>query len=125
MPSILIVDDDAPVRRTLEKMLESAGFETVSAADGSEGLELFRRRRPDLVVTDIIMPNEEGLGLIRDLRNEDPGVRILAISGGSRLGTLDFLRMARSLGAADTLAKPFEKEEFLTHVRRCLGTPTG
>lgn len=120
MACILIVDDDAPVRRTLEKILSKQGYEVVVAADGREGAMLFRHRRPDLVITDLIMPNQEGLGMIARIRAEDPGARIIAISGGGRVGNTDFLKMARMVGAMETMAKPFAMDDILARVRRCL-----
>lgn len=107
------------VRRLLQQMLERAGHDVVAAADGVEGLAAARAHQPDLVVTDILMPNKEGIETIRELRQEIPGLPILVISGdpGSKL----YLEMARLLGAHAALTKPFRSADLLGAVDRLLG----
>jgi CheY-like chemotaxis protein len=117
--TILVIDDEAEVRQTLARML--AGHAVHEAADGGAGLALAAELAPDLVVTDILMPEKEGIETIRELRRAHPRVRILAISGGGQSGTLDFLDMARALGADAALAKPFRRSELLEMVERLLG----
>ena len=85
MQRILVIDDDPLVRRTMERLLQKSGYEVRLAVDGIEGLRAFRTQRPDLVITDIIMPQKEGLDTIRLLRTWSPDVKIIAISGGSRI----------------------------------------
>jgi two-component system, chemotaxis family, chemotaxis protein CheY len=120
MPSVLVVDDDPNVRDTICQILEGCGFEMLLAPDGKRGLALFRRHKPDLVITDIIMPEQEGLGLIREILAEAPEARILAISGGGRIGNADFLRMAQRFGAKDILPKPFDLDDLVDKVNSCL-----
>jgi len=123
---VLIIDDDAPVRRTIRRGLESAGYAVLDAADGREGLDLIGKRRPDLVVVDIVMPETDGLEVVRFGRAAHPAVKFLAISGFLRGGGPDYLRCAQLLGADGILAKPFRLDEMLQVVARLIGpaTPT-
>lgn len=113
MGHILLVDDDAALRRTLRAMLERAGYAVVEAGDGDQAMASFTADRPDLVLTDIIMPNREGVETIRDLRAHDPSVPIIAMSGGGQTGGDLFLKIAGRLGAAATLAKPIRQATLL------------
>jgi CheY-like chemotaxis protein len=121
MTRILVIDDDPLVRATVRTILDGAGYGIALASDGQDGLAEFRRERADLVITDIVMPEMEGIETIRQLRSLDPKLPILAISGGGRGIPLDYLRMAQELGASDALSKPFEADELLDAVKRCLG----
>jgi len=123
--NILVIDDDAIVRRTLQEILESEGFQVTSAENGRQGIAAFDRRRPDLVITDIIMPDQEGIETIIHLRKVWPQGPIIAISGGGRIGNVDFLQMAERIGADAILSKPFEPEELLALVTRCLDKGRG
>jgi DNA-binding response OmpR family regulator len=118
---ILIIDDDLAVRDTLIAILEERGYEVITAVNGQQGLAVFRRERPDLLVTDIVMPVKEGLQTIREIREEWPDMKIIAISGGSRTQRHDFLEIARQLGAWDVVVKPFDPDDFLARIDRCLG----
>jgi CheY-like chemotaxis protein len=120
MKKILVIDDNMVVRNTIVQILESEGYEVVSAEDGRRGLFVFRSEKPDLVVTDIIMPEKEGIETIRDIRSEVPDAKIIAISGGGRIGNTDFLKIARQLGASDIVAKPLDPDHFLDVVKNCL-----
>lgn len=120
MALILLIDDDRELRWTLRLMLEEAGHEVVEAADGVAGVELQSRIEPELIVTDIIMPEKEGIETILDLRRHDPNARIIAISGGGRLTPDDFLSAARRLGAYRSLKKPFRREQLLEAIDACL-----
>jgi DNA-binding response OmpR family regulator len=120
---ILIIDDEDQPRRMLQQVLIRAGYEVVEARDGNQGLQLFRVSQTDLIITDILMPEKEGLETIIDLRREFPAVKIIAISGGGRTGNLNFLEVAKRLGAQRTLQKPFELQEMLIAVRELLQTP--
>jgi YesN/AraC family two-component response regulator len=113
---VLVIDDEAALRQTMRRMLESAGHEVIEAENGRLGLEAYRKQPADVVLTDIIMPQKEGIETIRDIRAVDSKVRIVAISGGGRHQNMDFLRIAAKLGASSTLAKPFRKEELLACV---------
>jgi two-component system, chemotaxis family, chemotaxis protein CheY len=120
MAKILVIDDDVMVRHTISKILRHGGHEVVLAEDGVRGMVAFRKERPDLVITDIIMPEQEGIATISQIRRETHDAKIIAVSGGGRIGNADFLAMARKLGANDILAKPFLPEELLSRVKTCL-----
>jgi len=120
MPKILVIDDDLMVRNTIAKILRHGGFEVIIAEDGARGLVSFRREQPDLVITDIIMPEKEGIEVIIEMRRERPDTKIIAVSGGGRIGNADFLGMAKSLGAAAVIAKPFLPEDLISRVKTCL-----
>lgn len=120
MAKILVIDDDALVRETIIQILEDRGYTVVSAEDGEHGLAAFRAEQPDLVITDIIMPEKEGIQTIAQMRGERPDTKIIAISGGGRIGNIDFLKIARHLGAMDILPKPFDPDELVSRVGRCL-----
>jgi len=113
---ILIIDDDELMRTTLFRTLEAAGHEVVEATDGNEGLLAFENGGIELVITDIMMPEKEGLETIRELRRSDGEVKIVAISGGHRTGNLNYLGMAAVFGANGTLAKPFRREDLLAKI---------
>lgn len=113
MKRILIIDDDTQFRQMLRQTLERAGYEVVEAADGNEGIKLFREAPTDLVITDIIMPGKEGIETIIELQREFPDVKIIAISGGGRIEAEEYLGFAKKLKVAGTFEKLFDREELL------------
>jgi DNA-binding response OmpR family regulator len=117
---ILLIDDDVIVRQTISDVLTEAGYDVALACDGAVGLRMYRRSRPDLVITDIIMPDKEGIETLLEIRKIDPDAKVIAISGGGRTSNMRILDVARTMGANDTLAKPFDLHELLTVVRRWL-----
>jgi CheY-like chemotaxis protein len=117
---ILVIDDEALVRQALTEVLEHRGYEVQCAPDGRQGLRAFHMRRPDLVISDIIMPEMEGIETIMELRILSRDCPIIAISGGGRSGEAVFLDVAKRLGATASLRKPFETEDLLRTVARCL-----
>ena len=120
MASILIIDDDDALRHTMRKILERAGHRVREAADGARGLTLFRQEASDVVVTDLIMPEKEGIETIIELREGYPWVKILAVSGGGSVDPDGPLTDARYLGADATLPKPFSVEDLQDAVARLL-----
>lgn len=120
MAKILVVDDEDLVRMTLRQMLEADGHEVLEAANGREGVALHSSDPVDLVVTDIIMPEQEGIETIVQLRRKNPQLKIIAISGGGRMKNMDFLKIASHVGADATLTKPFSTKELLETVNDCL-----
>lgn len=118
--TILVIDDDTAVRQTVRAILERAGYLVREADDGEQGMKLYRDARADLVITDLFMPQQDGIETIQQLRAEFPGARILAVSGGASLGAEGPLIDALMLGADETLAKPFSKDELLQRVRELI-----
>jgi DNA-binding response OmpR family regulator len=119
MALVLVIDDEPLMRHLMRRTIEEAGHQVVEAPDGEVGMRLFADRRPDLVVTDIYMPNKEGIQTIREMRACEADIPILAVSGGGGI-SLDFLWMARELGATEALAKPFRQEVFLSAIDRLM-----
>lgn len=115
--SVLLIDDDMFVRSTLEDTLTEAGYSVTAFADGREAVRRIADLRADLVVTDLLMPNMDGVELIRQLRSQKPGLKILAISGGGPNIGLQLLDIAGKMGANRTLPKPFSPLEFVEAVR--------
>jgi DNA-binding response OmpR family regulator len=121
MPFILLVEDDYQLREMLHTILTSSGYVVWEAPNGKTANRLCQQRKPDLVITDLIMPNKDGFELISDLRRKDPTVKIVVISGGGeKIPAECHLRMARKLGVQHTLSKPFGPAEFLETVRLAL-----
>jgi CheY-like chemotaxis protein len=118
--TILIVDDEAPIRRMLRELLEGEGHTVMEASDGRAAMRCLREQPADLVITDILMPQEDGIEVIRETRRIAPGTKIIAISGGGRQGKADFLNIARCLGAKRTIEKPFALDKFLEAVKEVL-----
>ncbi len=120
MADILIIDDEAPVRLLIRRMLESEGHTVTEAADGTEGIKLYHESPVDVIITDLIMPDKEGLETINELRKEYPGIKIVAMSGGGKTSPGSHLDTAKLLGAAAILEKPFEKEMLLQTIRELI-----
>jgi len=119
-PTVLVVEDDVVVRETCAMLLEDAGFNVVAAINGIDGLRKFHKIKPDVVLTDIIMPEKEGISLITDLRRGSKDVKIVAMSGGGRIGNMDFVTLATALGANAGLRKPFDDQELVETIRAVL-----
>ncbi len=120
MARILIIDDNAALRATLRQMLEHAGHQVTEAANGAEGIRFFEQDAPDLVITDIFMPDKEGIETIIALHRANAELPIIAISGGGRVDAMDYLTAAKKLGARHALSKPFHRDRLLEAVRECL-----
>lgn len=117
---IMIVDDDAGIRRILHILLSRAGYRVTAARDGIEALRLWRDSGGDLVITDLHMPEKNGIETIVELLSHTPGIRIIAMSGGGQTRQLDLLGSATMLGAVFTIEKPFTLNEMMSVVRRAL-----
>jgi DNA-binding response OmpR family regulator len=121
MGPILVIDDDRQARGVVRSALERAGYEVREASDGGEGVRIARTEHPALVITDILMPNKEGLEVIRELKDENHALPIIAMSGGSQWMPPDaVLRLAGYFGARRTLHKPFSLADLLAAVRSVL-----
>jgi DNA-binding NtrC family response regulator len=110
---VLLIDDESMVRKIVRKMLERSGHEVTEAENGRCGLEQLKRGSFDLVITDIIMPEVEGIELVVTVSQQYPSTKTIAMSGGGRTGNVDFLDVAAKLGASAALQKPFTHAELL------------
>jgi len=117
IPRVLVVDDSADIRGMLQAQLEMEGFEVATAPDGARALALLGRQRTDLIITDLFMPDKDGIETILGIREKYPAVQIVAMSGwDSRQGS-DYLKVAREIGAVRTVKKPFELTDIVKIVR--------
>jgi DNA-binding response OmpR family regulator len=123
MQKILVIEDDSAVRLSLQMMLEDGGYKVKVAENGEVGIDLFREDPTDLVITDLFMPQKEGIETISELRRDYPGVKIIAISGGGQHIPGGFLVFARKLGAIHTFQKPIDNNELLEVVKSVLSRP--
>ena len=117
MPSVLVVDDEDQLRQLIREILEQAGYQVTEARDGKEAVLQYRLAPADVVIMDILMPEQDGLETTSTLRREFPNVKIIAITGSSEMiGILSFLDVAKMLGAHRVLQKPFEMQTLLDTV---------
>ena len=120
MASILIIDDDASFREMYRAILEQEGHQVLAAENGSKGIELFSQHTVDVVITDLIMPEKEGIETIMEIVQIEPEAKIIAISASGGERSHDYLESARMLGASSTLGKPFHIGDLLTAVQTLL-----
>ena len=116
---ILVIDDDEMIRALTCRFLVTVGYDVQDAASGKAGLACLRQQQADVIITDIVMPDMEGLELIRELRRADPAVKIIAMSGGGR-GPASYLELALKFGARQVLPKPFTKDSLIAVVKDVL-----
>lgn len=121
MVNVLVADDEELARFTIREILEVEGHTVVEAKNGVEAIALYKKQPADVIITDIIMPEKEGIEMIIELKRDYPGVKIIAISGGGRTRNLDFLDLAKRYGANIILAKPFSEDELLGALAEVLG----
>ena len=119
---ILVIDDDEQMRDLLQQAMQWAGFEVIVAENGRLGQQCFEAQPTDLIITDLIMPEQEGLETISVVKERYPDVKIIAISGGGRIGPEAYLPAAMELGADRVFAKPFDIKELVTTVQELLGS---
>ena len=124
MAKILIIEDDTALRTVLKRTLLPFGHEVFEADDGNEGLKLFRRVAVDLIVTDIVMPEKDGLEILMELKKLHSTVKVIAMSGGGRGQPREYLHMAKALGATVVLEKPFGSEALMAAVDALLPAGT-
>lgn len=127
MESVLIIEDDEFVQKMLKQTFERAGYHVATAANGAAGIQLYESRidllEPfDVVVTDLIMPEMEGIETITRLRKSNPGAKVIAISGGGRNEPEDYLHLAQKLGAVYTFTKPVDRDALLQAVSELIDT---
>lgn len=117
---ILLIEDDLDFRNFVEEVLNEAGYTVLLAENGSQGSKLVNEHLPDLIVTDLLMPEKDGVRFIEENKASHPSIPIIAMSGGASVFSPAFLEAAEKLGASKTLAKPFEIEQLLKLVDECL-----
>jgi DNA-binding response OmpR family regulator len=124
---ILVIEDHDPMAKTIMAILQADGHTVVRAENGRYGMARFEAEAFDLVITDILMPDQEGIETIRAMVKRKPDVRIIAVSGSGQDGGFDYLNMARAFGAMATLQKPFQPADLLAlvHDARRVGAPAG
>src|ERR1700681_2131233 len=115
--NVLVIDDDPAMLHSIAAALEAYGIAIATARDGAEGLAVFRQISPAVVLTDILMPEQDGIGAIMAMRRERPDIKIIAMSGGGRIGNSDFLSVAKMLGADAVIEKPFDVAELAVTIR--------
>jgi CheY-like chemotaxis protein len=120
MSLILVIDDAATVRQLVGRILVNAQYSILEAQDGDVGVALFQQHRPSLVITDLFMPNKEGIETIQEIRRLSPGTKIIAMSASTSATGKLYLGAAKKLGADAILAKPFEPAELLEIVDRLI-----
>ena len=120
MARILVIDDEPLVRYSIREMLESAGHSVVEAENGREGLDIYENQNIDLTITDILMPEKDGVQTIQELKSRRADGKIIAIAGGSVMRREGRLGHASKIGADSILAKPFSAEELIETVDCCL-----
>jgi CheY-like chemotaxis protein len=120
MKTILVIDDNEIVLKLIRDLLEEAGFRVLEANDGKKGLSLYYSNYPSLVITDIVMPEKDGLEVIMELNRQLPRPKIIALSGGGRLGSDTYLDLAEQLGANQVVEKPFKITEFIEVVNELI-----
>ena len=124
MAKILIIEDEAPFRAVLTRVLQEKGHHVIETPDGSQALRLCQAHSVDLMLTDLIMPNKEGIETIIEVKKDFPNLPIIAMSGGGRTGPQDLLFAAAALGAHATISKPFQIQQLLTLIEAQLSTTT-
>jgi CheY-like chemotaxis protein len=120
MASILVIDDDPSIRKLLRHVLEEAHYTVFEAADGDQAMRLARQQPVDLIITDILMPERDGLEVIRQMRRENPLVKIIALTGGGSYLGLETLETAKDFGAVGTMAKPFDIHQLIDVVGKSI-----
>src|SRR6266571_1748002 len=124
MARILVIDDDPDIRDTVRRILESRGHSVETASDGAAGIGHIAQRAPDLVITDIFMPGQDGIETLVELRKAFPTLKVIAMSGGAGGGLINLLHDAELLGADRTIPKPFTPRELITAVNELTGDLT-
>jgi CheY-like chemotaxis protein len=124
MPRILVIDDEPLIRSTVVTILTREGFSVEAASDGVAGIAMFHKNPPDVVITDMFMPNKDGIEIVMELkRSSYPRTKIIAMTGGGQTRMMEVASAAKLLGANHILHKPFERESLLAAVYAALGTP--
>lgn len=123
MASILVIDDVIELRTTLELSLLDAGHAVTPVTNGREALEALTKQKFDLVLTDVLMPQKDGLEVLMELRKSNPTLPVIVMTGGGTLPPAYYLKLARDLGARAVLQKPFSNEQLTDAVAAALAQP--
>ena len=119
-PTILVIDDDELIRLTCRNILKKMECNVIEAENGVDGLTQFKKEHPSIVITDLLMPDKEGLETISDIKRNDKTVKIIAMSGGGSTQNMSFLNIAKQMGADIILSKPFKPDELLGAIKALL-----
>ena len=120
MKSVLVVDDEPGMRELVKHLLINAGYHVLEASNGKHAMEFLKNKSPDLVITDIIMEEMDGVEIIMEIRENYPDIKIIAMSGGSKISSEDYLESAADLGADRVFAKPFALSDMLTAIKELI-----
>lgn len=120
MSTVLVIDDHRPFLEMMSQVIRREGYDVMEATDGAEGLRLCEKQPPDVVVTDILMPEKDGLEAIRDFKRDYPNMKIIAVSGGGSSVQIDYLPLAKKMGADSVLHKPIEPAEMIEALKGIL-----
>jgi CheY-like chemotaxis protein len=123
MPRIFVIDDEPLIRSTVVTILTREGFSIEEASDSVAGIAMFHKNSPDVVITDIFMPNKDGIEIIMELKRLCPRTKVIAMTGGGQTRMMEIASAAQILGADHILHKPFERESLLEAVNAAIGTP--
>ena len=118
---ILIIDDDELIRLTIKNTLKKLECTVLEAENGNAGMALFKKEKPDLVITDMLMPDKEGLETISEIRAVNPNAKIIAMSGGGSSKNMAFLQLAQKMGASRIMSKPIKPDELLNAIKSLIG----
>jgi DNA-binding response OmpR family regulator len=121
MARILLADDDDSFRKMLGLSLTKLGHDVAEVRNGKEAISVINKEPPDLLITDLVMPEKEGLETIDEVKRKHPSLKIIAMSGGGRVNATDYLNIARAMGADLVLAKPFSIDEMVASLSSLLG----
>lgn len=117
LPVVLVIDDDDMTRMACKKILAKEGYDVIEASNGADGLALYKQHKPEIVVTDILMPEVEGLETIHGILEQGEEVRIIAMSGGGSTQNMTYLKLAQHVGASCVLQKPLKPATLLEAVK--------
>ena len=120
MARVLIIDDEAMIRDMLVQILEHEGYETITASDGKDGIKIYRENPADLIITDLLMPEKDGIETIMELHRDSQDVKIIAMSGGGKIDPETYLQIAKTMGAVEIITKPFDLRELLKTIQELL-----
>jgi CheY-like chemotaxis protein len=118
---VLVIDDNEMIREALREMLSQAGYSILEAADGKSGIQIIAQHPIDLIITDLFMPEADGLEVIQYVRRQFPDVKIIAMSGGGSRGLVELLSVAQKMGAHKIFMKPFEWDDILGAIQELVG----